>query len=309
MDKKKSWITDWNKNPVLWLLRKMEFYLLLFPNLMSKNDNIAWSALSRFDELADPCAVPAILKRFKKEEDKNVKHKIICTLKEIAAKNPQHKNVIKTIPYMLKELNSDFSGTEVCRTLAKIEDPSVLSGIIEVLKNKKPGWLRSIKVLEKLAEKGTDVSAAFPVLVEILNNGDFGARIGAIDVLGKAGDKSAVPALYETMKEQDEKIKFASAYALIKIAKIISEKEDNSSALKIIKDVTAGIREFYNQKKYRRDRDKLKERRTRYEYFSKVVMHIKDRINHLDAKEPLEWKIPKPANPLNKKIAKRAKAF
>jgi len=309
MDEKKSWFTDWNKNPILWLLRKMEFHLILYPHLMSKNDSIAWSALSRFDELADPSAVPAMLKKLKNEEDKDVRHKIICTLQKIAEKNPQHKKVAKAVPYLLKELNSDFSGTEVCRTLAKIEDHSVVSSLIGILKDKKPGWRRVANTLARIVEKGMMVSETVPVLIETLNEEDLGARIGVIDVLGKIGDERAVPALSETLKDHDEKIKFAAAYALVKIAKKLSEKEDHSSALKIIKDVTAEVREFYNQKKYRRDRDKLKERRVRYEYFNKVVMHIKGRINRLDNKEPLEWKTPKPTTSQNKKIAKRAKAF
>ena len=308
MDKKKSWVLDWNKNPALWLLRKMEFHLILYPHLMSKNDS-AWSALSRFEELADPYAVPAMLKKFEKEEDRDVRHKIICTLQKIAEKNPQHKNVAKAVPYLLKELNSDFSGTEVCRTLAKIEDPSVVSSLIGILKDKKPGWRRVANTLARLVEKGMRVSKAVPILIETLNEEDLSARIGVIDVLGKIGDERAVPALSETLKDHDEKIKFAAAYALVKIAKKLSEKEDHSPALKIIKDVTAEVREFYNQKKYRRDRGKLKERRARYEYFSKVVTHIRDEINSLDNQEPLKWKTPKPKNPSNKKIIKRAKAF
>ncbi len=307
MDKEKSWLTDWNKNPALLLLRKMEFYLILYPHLISKNDNIAWSALSRFDELADPYVVPAILRRFKKEENVDLKQKMIRVLKEIAAKNPQHKNLVKAVPYLIKELDSPKYGIEASKALAEIKDPSVTAALIEVLTDKKPEWHMAVIVLGKIAESGTDISAAIPALTEILNSKHSFDRVNSADVLGKTGDKSTVPALFKTLKDPDETVKFAVAYALVKIAEQLSEKGDYSSGLEIIKGVTAEIKEFYDQKKYKRNRQKIRERRTKYEYFNKVVTHIKERMNSMENK--LEWKIPKPKSPPNKKIIKRAKAF
>jgi len=307
MNEKKSRkrLTDWEKSPVLRLCKKINV-MLLVSNLKAKDVETREHAVHSLRRAGDPYAIPALIKTYKIEKEIAMPRLIAWAIEEIAVKNPNHKNVLEALPFFFNLLETGYTDYQMpaVRALRKIQSPSVIPGLLSILKDKESkGRPAALEVLGRIGDK-----SIVPDLLQALNDGSPHVRTNAIGALHEIGDESAVPALYRTLKDDNEHVKLAAAYALIKIAKNISEN-DCSSALKIIKDVAFEIKKFYDEKEDKYSRKMIKERRFRFDYFNKVVTHIKDSINHTDNKEPLEWKTPKQKTLPNKKIRKRAKAF
>lgn len=304
-ERTKPRLTDWEKSPVLWLCKRINVMFLVL-NLKAKDVETREHAVHSLRRAGDPYALPPLIKTYKIEKEAVVPGLILWAIEEIAIKNPDHKNVLKALPFFFNLLKTGFRDYQMhsIRALRKIQSPSVIPGLLNILKDKESkGRSAALEVLGKIGDK-----SIVPDLLEALNDESPGIQTNATDALREIGDESAVPALYKTLKDDNEHVKLGAAYALIKIAKNISEN-DCSSALKIIKNVTLEIKKFYDEKEDKYSREMIKERRFRFNYFNKVATHIRDNINHLDNKEPLKWKTPKPTTPPNKKIVKRTKAF
>ena len=97
--------------------------------------------------------------------------------------------------------------------------------------------------INALAEKGTDISAIVPKLMELSHNKDHRIRSNAAISLGKTGNPEYIPKLIGLLKGPVPEVRYFAAEALVNIAEKTCEKEDKIPALKIIKRITASIRE------------------------------------------------------------------
>ncbi|MEM4359189.1 MAG: HEAT repeat domain-containing protein [Candidatus Bilamarchaeaceae archaeon] len=117
--------------------------------------------------------------------------------------------------------------------------------------------------------------------------------------LGEIGDARAVPALIDALKDKYGEVRNEAAEALRGIAEKTADKGDHISALKIIKDSTAAIMRYYEEKYRRAKREErrslLKERGEMLKPFSMLTDKIaKTQLpNPLNENEPMKWKLPK----------------
>lgn len=143
-----------------------------------------------------------------------------------------------------------------------------------------------------IAKEGIDVSAAVPTLIDALKDEDRRVRKNAASTLGNIGDARAVPALINALKDTDWNVRYWAAWALSEIA----EKGDHASALKIIKDSTTAIMEFYSGKK---DRYSLRKRRDELRLFDDTAEKIHDKMNPDKKKFPVKHQ---PVRTVRKKV-------
>jgi len=104
---------------------------------------------------------------------------------------------------------------------------------------------RAVDILRHFAEKEVDCSAAIPVLIGFLTNGDTHLRWTTALALGKIGDVRAVPALIATLEDEDLGVRRGAVEALGKIADKCGEVDSVVSALcSVMKDEDEVVRRY-----------------------------------------------------------------
>jgi len=113
--------------------------------------------------------------------------------------------------------------------------------LIELLDSHLNSQQAAVSAIRGLAEKGTDISKAVPKLLELLHNGGYTVRSNAVISLGKTGNVEYIPHIMPLLNDEIPETRYAAAEALVDIAKKTCDKEDGTSALKIIKTATSAI--------------------------------------------------------------------
>ncbi|MEM3071821.1 MAG: HEAT repeat domain-containing protein, partial [Candidatus Anstonellales archaeon] len=145
---------------------------------------------------------------------------------------------------------------------------------------------------------------AVPALIDALKDENWDVRYRAAKALGEIAEKggdcsAAVPALIDALKDNDWSVRYRAAKALGKIAEKTADRGDHISALKIIKDSTAAIMRYYEEKYRRAEREERRSLLKERGEMLKPLSILTDKIartqlpNPLNEKEPMKWKLPK----------------
>ncbi|MEM4359476.1 MAG: HEAT repeat domain-containing protein [Candidatus Bilamarchaeaceae archaeon] len=142
---------------------------------------------------------------------------------------------------------------------------------------------------------------AVPALIDALKDENRSVRERAAEALGKIGvnEEQFNEIIWMLKKGKTWEEREGAAEALRRIAEKTADKGDHISALKIIKDSTAAIMRYYEEKYRRAKREErysmLKERGEMLEPLSMLTDKIaKTQLpNPLNENEPMKWNGPK----------------
>ncbi|RKY41050.1 MAG: hypothetical protein DRP85_07295, partial [Candidatus Makaraimicrobium thalassicum] len=124
------------------------------------------------------------------------------------------------------------------RALTKSDDPRVFAVLIRALGYPSGGLNRRLTVLDILGEMG-DARAVGPITKVLLNDGVDIYRREAAVALGNIGDKRAVEALIEALKDENDEVRRYAARALGKI----SDERAAEPLVQALKDEDLRVRE------------------------------------------------------------------
>ena len=99
----------------------------------------------------------------------------------------------------------------------------------------------ALSAIRGLAEKGADISAFVPKLLELLHDKIYSVRSNAAISLGKTGDVKHIPHIIPLLNDEVPETRYAAAEALLDISKKTCDNGDGPSALKVIKATTSAI--------------------------------------------------------------------
>lgn len=128
------------------------------------------------------------------------------------AKKKGEKRDIKKLIVQLKDKNKNVreSAAKALCAIGTLAVPALLKAMQDA---DKKAYERLVTVLDRIEDKST-----VPDLIGILlKNKIGGLRIFAAEALGNTGDKRAVPALIEALKNEDGEVRKAAKEALKKI--------------------------------------------------------------------------------------------
>jgi len=195
------------------------------------------------------------------------------TLLRIAEKGGDCSAAIPTLINTLKDRELTVRES-AAKALAKIGvNEEQFNEINRMLKERK-SWGETDGAFRALVEIG---EPAVPAFIDALKDKDI--RKDAAYALGKMGYPVALPVLTEALKDKDSIVRERAIDALGIIVEKTADVGDYSSALKIIKDSTTTIMEFYSGKK---DRKLLTEKREVLGKIAEATQKIHDKMNVVD---------------------------
>ncbi|MEM4359662.1 MAG: HEAT repeat domain-containing protein [Candidatus Bilamarchaeaceae archaeon] len=154
--------------------------------------------------------------------------------------------------------------------------------------------IRTILLFGEIDEVVAIGKPAVSALIDALKDEYLSVRKGAAEALVEIG-KPAVPALIDALKDEYWFVRREAAWALGKIAEKTADKGDHISALKIIKDSTAAIMRYYEEKYRRANREERYSMLRERGEMLKPLSVLTDKIakmqlpNPLNEKEPMKW--------------------
>jgi HEAT repeat protein len=167
------------------------------------------------------------------------RQKILFTISRTEEAGPAAQSLNEdAIDFLIDALEEESLRSYALKMLGQIGDPRAMEALLPLLSD--PGsaeYAAAIGVLEKLASPETvpvliralehqpphspigDIlsrmgKAALPALVEQFEDGTLPIQYTAIEVLGKAGDRSAIPILKKVLRTGPWPLRFAAAPAL-----------------------------------------------------------------------------------------------
>jgi HEAT repeat protein len=181
--------------------------------LLKKGDEVTMAALNALGYIGDPKAIPILIRYLTDDNETNR----LCAsnaFADLAEQNDQDKSqMLAAVPH-LKRLIHDESpdvADAAIDALGKIKSSQAAPELILSLRAEDDNIRNSSA--SSLAEIGVN-DEQYQVLVNMLDDGSWGARAGAAMALGGLKKKDAVPLIKERLKDENPDVRKAGVISL-----------------------------------------------------------------------------------------------
>lgn len=185
--------------------------------LKDSDEAVMLKAIGAIDEIRDPGAVPTLIDIYHAKHD-NPRVKSVVLFALVSIRDPRAQPVFIDALSLSNSFEREQAVSGLLETLKKQPNPNAVQPLLKLLTTQK-----TYAVIQACG--ATKDSRAFEPLQLLIWSPIPHIRGWAADALGDLGDKRAVPALGELLKDIDKSVRISAAHALSEMSDYQAPKE------------------------------------------------------------------------------------